>query len=120
MPKKETIDGAAAKKMSDAEIVAALAELRNEVFDLRSQTVTEKVEDTSRFRKARKEIARLLSEQSARRHGQSAPSEPRKPRARKKAGAKPKAPAKRSGAPRVKKAGAGKKKASGAKAAKGE
>lgn len=40
--------------------------LRAKLFDLRSQVVTEKVEDTSQFRKTRADIARLLTEVSVR------------------------------------------------------
>lgn len=40
--------------------------LRSKLFDLRSQVVTEKVEDTSQFRKTRADIARLLTEVSVR------------------------------------------------------
>jgi len=53
-------------KMKTEELGVELARLRNDLFDLRSQGVTEKVEDTSRFPKIRKDIARLLTEQTAR------------------------------------------------------
>ncbi len=53
--------------MDDAGIKVELAKLRNDLFDARSQAVTEKIEDTSRFRKIRKDIARLLTEASTRR-----------------------------------------------------
>ena len=43
-----------------------LAKLTNELFDLRSQAVTAKVEDTSKFGKLRKDIARLKGEQRRR------------------------------------------------------
>lgn len=66
MAKKDRLDGEKVRAMGDAEITAALAELRTQIFDLRSQAVTEKVEDTSRFRKARKDIARLLTARTAR------------------------------------------------------
>ncbi|MBK9189356.1 MAG: 50S ribosomal protein L29 [Phycisphaerales bacterium] len=54
------------RKMSDAEIGIALKELRTKGFDLRSQLVTEKVEDTSQFPKIKAGVARLLTERSAR------------------------------------------------------
>jgi large subunit ribosomal protein L29 len=41
--------------------------LRRELFDLRIQTVTQKVEDVSRIGKIRRDVARLLTETSARR-----------------------------------------------------
>jgi len=53
--------------MKDEELKLELSSLRNKLFDLRSQMVTEKVEDTSQFGKIRKDIARLLTETSARR-----------------------------------------------------
>ncbi len=53
-------------KMSDDELVVEAAKLRNDLYDLRSQAVTEKVEDTSKFGKIRKDIARLLTEQRSR------------------------------------------------------
>ena len=58
--------GSELHKMSDDEIKAELARLRNDLFDLRSQAVTEKVADTSKFGKMRKDIARLLTERRAR------------------------------------------------------
>ncbi len=58
--------GKEVKAMRDEEIRLELAKLRNDLYDLRSQTVTEKVEDTSKFGKVRKDIARLLTEQRKR------------------------------------------------------
>lgn len=55
------------RAMQDEEIGAELGRLRNKLFSLRSQTVTEKVEDNSQFRKIRRDIARLLTERAARR-----------------------------------------------------
>lgn len=55
------------KKLTGEEIGAELASLRERLFTLRTQTVTEKVEDNSHFRKHRKDVARLLTERSARR-----------------------------------------------------
>jgi large subunit ribosomal protein L29 len=57
---------AEAHKMNDEELTQEVARLRNDLFDLRSQAVTEKVEDTSKFGKLRKDIARLLTEQRTR------------------------------------------------------
>jgi large subunit ribosomal protein L29 len=53
-------------KMGDPELKQELAKLRNDLYDLRSQAVTEKVEDVSKFGKMRKDIARLLTEQRTR------------------------------------------------------
>jgi len=58
--------GEEVRKMKDDELKQELAKVRNDLFDLRSQTVTEKVEDTSRFAKLRKDIARMLGEQRRR------------------------------------------------------
>lgn len=69
--------------MDDAAIKLELAKLRNDLYDMRAQAVTEKVEDTSRFVKIRKDIARLETEASARRIKAGAPA-----KARKKAAAK--------------------------------
>ncbi len=54
-------------KLSDEEIEVEIQRLRTRGFELRTQAVTEKIEDTSQFKKTRHDIARLLTEQSARR-----------------------------------------------------
>ena len=54
------------RKMRDEELSIELKKLREKIFTLRSQTVTDKVEDTSQFRKLRRDVARLLTEQRAR------------------------------------------------------
>ena len=48
-------------------IEAELKRLRQRSYELRTQAVTEKIEDTSQFAKARHDIARLLTEQNTRR-----------------------------------------------------
>lgn len=58
--------GEEVRKLKNEEITAELGKLRMSLFDLRSQTVTDKVGDTSQFRKTRKDIARLLTERRAR------------------------------------------------------
>ena len=58
--------GQEARAMSDEKLGAELADLRRRLFALRSQTVTEKVEDNSQFRKVRRDIARLLTVQTER------------------------------------------------------
>ncbi|MHC4081300.1 MAG: 50S ribosomal protein L29 [Planctomycetota bacterium] len=55
-------------KLSDEEIEAELKRLRQRTFELRTQAVTEKIEDTSQFGQTRRDIARLLTERSMRRH----------------------------------------------------
>ncbi|MFZ4430906.1 MAG: 50S ribosomal protein L29 [Phycisphaerales bacterium] len=54
------------KAMRDEELKIELAKLTNELFDLRSQAVTAKVEDTSKFGKLRRDIARVKGEQRRR------------------------------------------------------
>ena len=54
-------------KLSDEEITAELHRLRRRTFELRTQAVTEKIEDTSQFGKTRRDIARLSTEASNRR-----------------------------------------------------
>ncbi len=53
-------------KLTDEEINVELRRISRKMFDLRSQTVTEKVEDVSQFTKMRRDIARLLTERRAR------------------------------------------------------
>ncbi len=55
------------KKLRDDEITAEAERLRKKLFELRSQTVTEKVKDVSQFKKHRQVLARVLTEQAARR-----------------------------------------------------
>jgi len=58
--------GKEVRAMRDQELTDALKEQRARLFQLASQSVTEKVEDTSSRAKVRRDIARLLTEQSAR------------------------------------------------------
>ncbi len=53
-------------KLSDEEIEVEIGRLRQKRFELRTQAVTEKIEDTSQFAKVRSDVARLLTEQNAR------------------------------------------------------
>ncbi|MCP3903325.1 MAG: 50S ribosomal protein L29 [Planctomycetes bacterium] len=53
-------------KLSDEEIDVEVDRLRRKRFELRTQAVTEKIQDTSQFGKIRKDLARLLTERSAR------------------------------------------------------
>jgi large subunit ribosomal protein L29 len=54
------------RKLNDEEISVEIERLRRKQFELRSQAVTEKIEDTSQFAKIKKDVARLLTEQTAR------------------------------------------------------
>lgn len=59
-------------KMSDAELVEEVGRLRNRLFELRGQAVTEKLENPRQFGLLRRDIARILTEQTSRRKaGQS-------------------------------------------------
>jgi ribosomal protein L29 len=55
------------KKMTDEELSVEPDQLRSKLFTLRSQAVTEKVEDHSGYGKQKRGIARVLTEQNARR-----------------------------------------------------
>jgi large subunit ribosomal protein L29 len=54
-------------KLTNEEIDAELKRLRQRSYELRTQSVTEKIEDTSQFARTRRDIARLLTERSSRR-----------------------------------------------------
>lgn len=53
-------------KLSQEEIGIEVKRLRRRLYEVRTQAVTEKIQDTSQFRKIRKDIARLMTEQSVR------------------------------------------------------
>ena len=63
--------GAEVRALKDEEIVVELGRLRSSLLAMRSKSVTEKIEDTSEFGKIRKDIARLLTEQTARSNTES-------------------------------------------------
>ena len=53
--------------MCSSDLIASeTARLRKKLFELRAQTITEKVKDTAQFKKNRKDLARVLTERSAR------------------------------------------------------
>ena len=54
-------------KLSDEELALETGRMRKHLFELRQQAVTEKIADTSQFRKIRKDAARVLTEVNARR-----------------------------------------------------
>lgn len=58
--------GSEVRALKDGEITLEVSKLRTRLYDLRSKRVSENVEDISQFRKVRKDIARLLTEQRAR------------------------------------------------------
>lgn len=49
------------RNMSDAELQTELENVRRRIFELRSQAVTEKLEDTTLISKAKRDVARILS-----------------------------------------------------------
>jgi large subunit ribosomal protein L29 len=49
------------RELSDEELQAELERLRRHLFDVRSQAVTEKLEDPSMIKQTRKDIARVLT-----------------------------------------------------------
>ena len=53
-------------KLSDEELAIEINDARRTLFTLSSQAVTEKIEDTSQFRKKRAHVARLLTAQHMR------------------------------------------------------
>jgi ribosomal protein L29 len=59
-------------KLSDEEIDVEVTRLRQRLFELRTQAVTEKIQDTSQFTKIRRDIARVLTEKNARQQAKSA------------------------------------------------
>lgn len=59
-------------KLSDEEIDVEVKRLRRRLFDLRTQAVTEKIQDMSQFRKIKSDIARILTEKSMRERARSA------------------------------------------------
>ncbi len=60
------MEGKEVRGLKDEEIKGELGRLRAKLFTLRAQSVTEKVEDNSQFRKIRRDIARLLTERRTR------------------------------------------------------
>ncbi len=53
-------------KLSAEELDIEVHRLRRKMFELRTQAVTEKIQDHSQFGKIRKDIARMLTEKSTR------------------------------------------------------
>jgi len=49
------------RELTDEELASELDRLRRHLFDVRAQSVTEKLEDPSMIRKARRDIARILT-----------------------------------------------------------
>jgi ribosomal protein L29 len=56
----------AVHKLGDEELEIEVCNLRKKLFELKTQGVTEKIQDTSQYSKIKKDIARLLTEQNTR------------------------------------------------------
>jgi large subunit ribosomal protein L29 len=113
--------GKEVRALSDEEVKVELDRLREKLFGLRGQTVTEKVEDNSQFGKVRKDIARLLTERKVRLnkvHKPAARTKPEPKAAKPAPGRKPAAKA-AAGAGKPASAKAAAKRTSGRKAAAG-
>lgn len=103
--------GQEARALTEEKFNAELADLRGKLFSFRTQTVTEKVEDNSQFKKIRRDIARLMTVQTERRNAGTPKTTRRAPVAAVKPvkQSKPKAPAAKRSGPRPALAGKGKK-----------
>src|SRR5690606_10190122 len=64
--RRRPMTGEEVRKLKDEEIALEVRRLREKLYTLRTQAVTEKVEDLSQFTKIRRDVARLLTERSAR------------------------------------------------------
>jgi len=58
--------GTEVRKLNDEEITVELGNLRGKLLALKNKSVSEKIDDTTQFGRIRKDIARLLTEQTAR------------------------------------------------------
>jgi large subunit ribosomal protein L29 len=63
------------RQLSDEELRLELDRVRRHLFDLRSQAVTEKLEDPSMLTKAKRDMARILTLQRERRAPAPAPNQ---------------------------------------------
>ena len=54
------------KKLGTDELDIEVLQLRRKLFELESQRVTERIQDTSQFGRMKKDIARLLTEKRSR------------------------------------------------------
>ena len=60
------MDSKEIRELSDEELQTELERVRRHLFDLRAQSVTEKLESPALLGQAKRDIARLLTEQRAR------------------------------------------------------
>ena len=54
------------QKLGTDELDIEVLQLRRKLFELESQRVTERIQDTSQFKRIKKDIARLLTEKRMR------------------------------------------------------
>lgn len=54
------------RELSDAELVSKIADLKREKLNLKIQSRTGQLEKTARVREVRRDIARIMTEQTAR------------------------------------------------------
>jgi large subunit ribosomal protein L29 len=78
-----------------------LAERYKHLFELRSQAVTEKLEDPTQLRKTKKDIARILTVLTERRNAEKAKNQPAAPAAPAKEAPAKEASAKKAKAPKA-------------------
>ncbi len=64
--------GTEVRALRDEEIGVELKRLREKLYTLRSQAITEKVEDTSQFGLIKRDVARLMTERNVRHHAKQA------------------------------------------------
>ncbi len=62
--KKQKLKIKELRKLSEEELQIEADRLRRKHFELRAQAVTEKITDTSQFKKLRQELARVLTLQN--------------------------------------------------------
>ena len=55
------------RKLSTDDLVSESSRIRREIFDLRTKSSVEKIADNSRIGKARRDLARVLTERASRR-----------------------------------------------------
>lgn len=67
------------RELSSEELSTELDRLRKKVFELRSQSVTEKLEDPTMITRSRRDMARILTVMNERRRqGEAAPAKAQK------------------------------------------
>ena len=62
----ESIQPLIVHNFNDEEVDIEIVRLKKRLFELRCQKVTDKIEDTSQFKKVRRDIARLHTERRSR------------------------------------------------------